>query len=358
MTEKKQPDDSVASPFQRPSRTQMEDIARMAGVSRSTVSRVLSGTGRIGEETRKRITELAKTTNYSIDASARNLRLNQNRTISVVVPYDPVEQLPLSEPFFLTLIGSIADALTACGMDMLLSRVSADRLDLAAEAYKGGRCLGFILIGQWGHHDQLTAMAVQGLPFVVWGARLPGQLYGSVGGDDVQGGFLATSHLLDAGARRIAFLGDTALPEISQRHAGYLQAHHTRGLVPAADLTLAANQSRESVVAVIAERYPRDGGFDGIFASTDPMAMNAIGALAALGKKVPDDVRVIGYDDIITASNFQPPLSSVRTPMIDAGKALVDSLLAQLSGTPPRQLQLASSLVIRESSGTGPPAAR
>ncbi|MBA5688668.1 LacI family DNA-binding transcriptional regulator [Duganella sp. LX47W] len=331
----------------------MEDIARMAGVSRSTVSRALSGTGRLSEETRNRIIELAKTSNYSVDASARNLRLNQNRTVSVVVPYDPVEHLPLSEPFFLTLVGSIADALTACGMDMLLSRVSADRLDLAAEPYKGGRCLGFILIGQWGHHDQLTKMAVQGLPFVVWGARMPDQLYGSVGGDNVQGGLLATAHLLDQGARRIAFLGDPAMPEIGQRHAGYLQAHHMRGLVPAADLTLPVGESRQAVDAAIAASMARDGGFDAVFASNDPMAMNAIGALVALGKKVPDDVLVVGYDDISTASQFQPPLSSVRTPMIEAGKALVASLLAQLSGTPPAQVQLPAQLMPRRSSTRG-----
>ncbi len=202
----------MARPDTDKRRVQMMDIARLAGVSASTVSRALSGSKLINPETRQRIVDLAQSLNYSINASAKNLRLGYNRTIGVVIPYDRKTRQHISDPFFLGMLGSLADALTDRGHDLLLSRVDAERLDDLAEIYDTGRAGAVAVIGQWGHHDQLNALAVRGVPFVVWVAHLPQQLYCTIGTDNVRGGRLATEHLLSLGRQRIAFMGDVTMP--------------------------------------------------------------------------------------------------------------------------------------------------
>jgi DNA-binding LacI/PurR family transcriptional regulator len=326
----------------------MADIARLAGVSVSTVSRALSDSPLVNAETRERITELARSLKYSINAGAQNLRLKQNRTVSMVVPYDPSTRQHLSDPFFLGLIGSVADALTELGHDLLLSRVDANRLDLAAQPYDTGRAIGLVLIGQWHHHDQLNEMALRGMPFVVWGAQLSNQLYATVGSDNLAGGKLATQHLLAQGARHIAFVGDPELPEIGQRWAGYLAAHAAHGITPEPALCrrvpFVTDTIRQDTEALLRSGMP----LDGVFASSDLAAMTVIAALRRHGLRVPEDVAVVGYDDIALAAHFHPPLTTVRQPIEAAGRALVESVLSQVAGAKPRSHLLVTELVLRE----------
>jgi DNA-binding LacI/PurR family transcriptional regulator len=332
----------------------MADIARLAGVSVSTVSRALSDSPLVSSETRQRIGELARTLNYSVNVGAQNLRLKQNRTISMVVPYDPATRQHLSDPFFLSLIGSVADALTEQGYDMLLSRVDANRLDLAAQHCETGRAIGIVLIGQWHHHDQLNQMAVRGLPFVVWGAQLAHQLYATVGSDNVAGGRLATEHLLAQGARHIAFVGDPELPEIGQRHAGYLAAHAAHKLTPAPALCrpvpFITEEIQRDAQALVQSGVP----LDAVFASSDLAAMSVIATLRRQGLRVPEDVAVVGYDDIALAAHFHPPLTTVRQPIEAAGRALVESLLRLIGGEKPRSQLLVTELVARETTRAVP----
>ena len=331
-------------------RLQMADIARLAGVSTSTVSRALNKSPLIGEETRSRIEALAKSLNYSINVGAQNLRLKQNRTVAVVVPFDSSSRQHLSDPFFLGIIGSIADALTDRGYDMLLTRVDAEELDAASQIYDTGRAIGVILIGQWRHHDQLNQMAARKVPIVVWGAQIPQQLYVTVGSDNVAGGRLACSHLLQQGRRRIAFFGDVQLPEVAHRYQGYCQALAAAGIALDESLVLPAAFTEEGARLAVETLQSRVSSFDAVFACSDLLAMTAINLFRQAGLRVPEDVAVVGYDDIALARYFHPPLSTVQQPIAAAGEALVKAVLrlADYETTAPELLP--TELIVRQSS--------
>lgn len=330
-------------------RVQMMDIARLAGVSASTVSRALNGSALINPETRQRITELARSLNYSINVGAKNLRLGENRTIGVVIPFDRKTRQHVSDPFFLGMLGSLADALTDHGYDLLLSRVDSEHLDDLAGLYDTGRARGIVVIGQWGHHDQLNALAVRQVPFVVWGAQMPRQLYCSVGTDNFSGGRMATEHLLSLGRRHIAFMGDVAFPEAEQRYEGYLQAHRDRGLTPDPALLIVAPFTAAEAQQAMRGFLARGVSIDGLFAASDLIAMNAMGVLLAQGLEVPRDVSVVGYDDIEAASHCHPSLTTVRQPIELAGTEMVDCLLRLTAGERPEPRILAATLQVRGS---------
>ena len=329
---------------------QMQDIAQLAGVSISTVSRALKQSSLVNAETRERIEKLARSLKYSVNVGASNLRMQRNRTVAVVLPFDAVTRQSVSDPFFVILMGSLADALTARGYDMLVSRIDAEHLNLAGDIAASGRAIGVILIGQWYHHDQINELAARHSPVVVWGAQLQQQLYCTIGGDNIAGGTLATDHLIAQGRRRIAFFGNIELPEIGQRFEGYQRVLAQHGLPPAPELVhltpFIEGSARDAVARMIADETP----FDAIFAASDLLAMEAIGALRAHGRKVPEDVAIVGYDDIVVARHYHPALTTIRQPVTSGGKALVEALLDLVDGKRPRSQMLATELIVRESS--------
>lgn len=343
-------DASATRPARRAQRLQMADIARLAGTSTSTVSRALNHSPLINEATRSRIIELARSLNYSINVGAKNLRRRENRTVGVVIPSDLAARQPISDPFFLSMVGSLADAVTELGMDMLLSRVDAEHLDSVSALYDSGRAMGVVMIGQWLHHDQLNQLSVRDVPIVTWGAHIPSALYPIVGSDNTKGGALATAHLLEQGCRRIVFLGNYELPEVRQRYEGYLQALSAAGLPADPELAVSVPFQAEAAREAVHGLARRSVRYDGIVAGSDVLAMAAISTLAEIGQRVPGDVAVVGFDDIPAAAYFHPPLTTVHQAVDEAGRRLVQCLLRRVENERTEPVVLPTSLVVRETS--------
>jgi DNA-binding LacI/PurR family transcriptional regulator len=338
-------------PTPPPSRTQMADIARVAGVSVSTVSRALAGSTLVNDKTRLRIAELAKSMRFSVNVGAQNLRKGDSQTIAVVLPRSDADIQPVSDPFFITLLGAIADALTSRGYDMLLTRVDEEKIEEIESIVSSGRALGVIVIGQWLHHYALGSLARRGTPMAVWGAQLPGSNYFTVGSDNRLGGRLATEHLLAQGRSKIMFLGDTRLPEVALRFEGYRDALIAHGHRVNPGLTAAVPFEATAARRMLADLIAHTSEFDAMFAASDLIAVTAIALLSAGGRRVPHDVAVVGYDDLPLASLMHPSLTSVRQPLTDASVALVDGVLAAKSGAAATVVVLNTELVIRESTG-------
>ena len=212
------------SQIKRKTATTMQELADIAGVTRGTISRALSDSPRVNAKTKARIRKLAEKYNYRINQQARNFRLRRTGVISVVFMLDVKSEQHMSDPFFLEMLGGIADCLAEHDLDLFLAHAPvADVLELQdSRVFQNSD--GVIFIGQGTQHEKLNIVAKSDTPIVVWGAPIPGHAYCQVGGDNVNGGYLATKHLLETGRRDIAFFGDIKLPEIALRFSGYQKA--------------------------------------------------------------------------------------------------------------------------------------
>ncbi|PXA89043.1 LacI family transcriptional regulator, partial [Nostoc sp. 3335mG] len=213
---------------------------------------------------------------------------------------------------------------------------------------------GLILLGYGDFDDysrRLDQLVTQGTHFVRWGSADPAHPGTVIGCDNVMGGRDAGAHLIARGRRRIAFLGDASsdYPESRDRYRGLAGTLRDAGLAVDPGLQVDALSSEASGYDAARRLSARGIAFDAIFAASDMIALGAVRALAESGRSVPDDVALVGFDDIPAASLAQPPLTTVRQDYAQAGELLVDMLIRRINRKDTAPALLAPELVVRKS---------
>lgn len=329
----------------------MVELARLANVDVSTVSRALNDSPLVKPHTKAAILKIADEVGYTVNSAARNLRRQSSEAIGIVIPLAPGSEQTISDPFFLEMVGSVANAASKHGYDLIVS-VPRDEMTIAERRLlRSGRADGLIVIGQAGRSERLNAMSESNSNIIVWGGADGDQKYTLVGSDNVKGGKIATSHLLSLGRSRILFLGDIELPEVALRYKGYTSAHFDAGLEVDHSLILKLNFGGQSAFDAVV-KFIQDGReFDAIFAASDVLAMAGIHALQSEGKSVPDDVSVVGYDNIGQAQMSTPPLTTINQNITQGGEIMVELLLAKIAGNPVQSAYTSTEIVVRKSCG-------
>ena len=349
----------VAMTVERPKT--IADIARLAGVSKATVSRALNDSTLVSAETRERVRAIAREHGFEINATARSLSRRETNVIALATypyePFGPNEHSPgfvptdkLPDTFVLELMSGLAAGLHARDYDMLVIQIQSNDTSWISRYLDAGRVDGFVLMAASCTAKHLEALEARGAPFVVWGLDSTSHAYSTVSGDSYAGGRIATRHLVESGRRRIAFIGGPEMEQEAQdRYRGYAAALRAANIGVDESLVTFGWFSSESAAVRMRELLERREDIDAVFACSDVMAIAVIEELRAAGRRVPDDVAVVGYDDVALAAHANPPLTTVRQPGPLAGRLLADSLIQQLRTGAVGHVSIPAELVIRES---------
>jgi DNA-binding LacI/PurR family transcriptional regulator len=329
----------------------LADIALLANVSKSTASRALRNNPLINKNTRELVQEIALKHNFKVNATASNLRTQKTNTIAVVVMFDQKSGQAISDPFLMEILGTIADELTKFGYDMLLTTTKTAVHDWYSYYYESKRADGLIIIGQGEHDQRIEALTTTDLPFIVWGTEIHQKSYTTVGSDNRKGGYLAVSHLIEQGCKRIAFLGDVNHNEVEQRWLGYQDAITEAGLVLDKKLQIRTDfTSIDGYTSLSSHCLADDNPIDGVFAVSDAIALGATKYLFEQGIKIPSQVAVIGFDDISMSEYCSPSLSTIRQNTAAGGRLLVKLLLDKFNHQPVASQLLNVEMIQRQSS--------
>lgn len=329
------------------------DIAALAGVSQPTVSRALSGSTSVSEATRMRVLEAAEKLKYKVDKNASGLRRQQSRTLALLFFEEAATEAAIN-PFYLSLLGPMVRCCADRGYDLLISFQQLSS-DWHVDYEDSRKADGIILLGYGDYlqyRPKLERLIERGTHFVRWGSSADGELGTTLSSDNEGGGYEATAHLLQQGRREIAFVGTAspAFPEFLERWRGYCRALKEAGIELDERLQTNADPSEQAGQDAIRTLVNRGVPFDAIFAASDVAAIGAMHALQDMGRRVPDDVSIAGFDDIPAASLSSPPLTTVAQSPHRAGEALVNSIVeaVEKGGTDSRVLPV--RLTVRGSS--------
>ncbi|ARQ68634.1 LacI family DNA-binding transcriptional regulator [Streptomyces marincola] len=336
----------------RDGRPTLEQVAARAGVGRGTVSRVINGSPRVSDRTRAAVQQAIADLGYVPHRAARALAANRSDAIALVVP--EAETRLFAEPFFSGVLRGVSAELADTDIQLLLTLIRTPKERARFAQYAAShRVDGVLLVSVHGDDPLPDQLAEMGLPVVMTGRRSADEPVPHVDCDNVGGAQLAVEHLLGRGRGTVATItGPSDMYVARCRLDGYREALRAAGREPADELVARGDFTEEGGHAGMRELIARRPDLDAVFCASDLMAIGARRALRELGRGVPDDVALVGFDDSALARHLDPPLTSVRQPIEGMGRAMTRALLAEISdgGSDRPRLVLPTELVRRSSS--------
>lgn len=326
----------------------LQDVARMAGVSTATVSKVLSNTPYFTEETRRRVMDAVVALNYRPNLAARALASGKTRVIGVVFPY--LYDAIFKDPLVLTLLEGIEDVLTRSGYNLLLSapRLNDEGVEAYSQLIQSGYVDGVIAIDSVPDSPIAPLITEQNLPLVVIGYQ---DVQYSVRCDDYQGGQLLMRHLIELGHRHVGIISvlETNNSAVNQRLQGILDTAEENNIAAQEIPITIGDFSMSSGEQAVLDLITNHPSLTAIICLNDRMALGAIRALQAQNMRIPEDMSVVGYDDLSSVEFFQPALTTISQHASQLGQHAARLLLEVLNQASPDTVVLEPTLVTRAS---------
>jgi DNA-binding LacI/PurR family transcriptional regulator len=341
-----------STPSEEGKHVTIDQVARAAGVSAATVSRVVNGNPNVRDGAKRGVERAIAKLGYVPNAAARSLVTRRSDYIGVVIP-EPTSLL-FGDPFFPRLLRGIGAALSSRDLQLVLLMPQTPREESRVERYlTAGHVDGALLVSLHGDDPLPAHLAERRVPAVIGGRPPRGAAVSFVDVDNEEGARSAVEHLVKRGRRRIATVtGPLDMAPGIDRLSGYRQALGSAGLSADDDLQAAGDFTQSGGAAAMRRILGVRPDVDAVFAASDLMAAGAIQVLRAAGRRIPEDVAVAGYDDSPVAQMTDPPLTSVRQPIEEMGREMVRLLLEHTAdrGSVPRKVILSTELVVRRSS--------
>lgn len=331
----------------------LEEIAKIAGVSRATVSRVVNGYPHIRPEIRERVQAVITQTGFKPNALARSLVSNRSNIIGLIIP--SVVQKVFTDPYFAYLIHGIAQSCNANGLilSLYLFHSLEEEHNVIQTLVGTGLVDGMIVTADRHHQAMVETLIANQIPLVLIGEPEDRSKISYVDTDNVAGGYMATKHLIDVGYRRIGIIAAQVNKSSDLRLEGYRRALNDHSIKVDKRLMAYGNFSQDSGYEAVREILPYRP--DAIFATNDAMALGSMRALREANISVPDDIGIIGYDDFPLAQQAEPPLTTIRQPVQQSGIEAVEMLIELLNHDIPAPLHrlLDNTLIVRSSTRNG-----
>ncbi|RLQ96609.1 LacI family DNA-binding transcriptional regulator [Falsibacillus albus] len=322
----------------------IKDVAKMAGVAVSTASYALNNTNKVSPATRKKVFEAAKQLNYQKNGLASDLKKTNTNTIALILS-------DLSGPFYSELIKGVQDVTMANGYDLIACSSIGGNQSTAVKFLKEKRVDGVIILAHNISDDIILDSAREGFPIVVLDRKLENEHVLHVEVDNVHGGYLATEYLIEQGHEEIAYIsGPYNSHDNELRFEGYMEALKNHHLPYQSKWKISGDFTREGGYKATKMLIAQGDLPQAVFYANDEMALGGMQAFSEKGISIPEDISIIGFDDIQLSEYLSPPLTTIRQPKYEAGALAVHSVFQELAKEKvDRYYKLSTELIERKS---------